>query len=355
MAGAGVEFAVKVERLGAFPPATPLLALPNWRTPRLLLMKSGSWIQRWRSSAFYPATRARAKVYRLAMRSKAAIGWGEVRQAGCDYWALGEFVADCLPGMASVAMQTRPLGLAQKFTIEIRDRVGTVIGYLKYGVEPLAQRRLTQEHAMLTRLPAGFGPIPLKFGNLGDGTALLVAPLRGQDVRAGLRPPPELLEFIRSLEVSAPFALDAHPYIRGVREAVGTQLDTIFADLADRAWPIALHHGDLAPWNLRWNRYSRSLSAFDWEYGTPEGFPYTDLAYFVLQTAFLIYSWPAAKSAIYATQWLGQQPTLGLADREARALTRLAMFDAYRRAKAEGCTDEDPFQAWRLYIWRGSW
>ncbi len=127
---------------------------------------------------------------------------------------------------------------------------------------------------MLRRLPAGLGPVPLKLGKMGDGTALLVTPLCGRNVAAKLPPAPEVLEFIKSLEVSAPLALPDHPYVRAVRDRGGTQLDSALEDLATKAWPINLQHGDFAPWNLRQDRHVGTICAFDWEYGTENGFPY---------------------------------------------------------------------------------
>src|ERR1700675_3681323 len=96
--------------LGVFPPGTPLLALPNWRAPRLLLSKPGGPIRRWRESALYPATRSLAKCRRLALRGKAAFGWGEARRVVGDHWTLGDFVGDCLPAIGSIVLYTRPPG-----------------------------------------------------------------------------------------------------------------------------------------------------------------------------------------------------------------------------------------------------
>jgi hypothetical protein len=346
---------VNIDCLGIFAPGTPLLALPSWRAPRVVLSKSGGAICRWRDSAFYPATRSTARLYRLALRSRARFGWGEVRRAVSEHWILHEFIEDCLPPTYSTVLQTRPFGPGQKYILELRDDVGTVIGYVKYATEILARRRLTQEHAMLRRLPAGLGPVPLKLGKMGDGTALLVTPLCGRNVAAKLPPAPEVLEFIKSLEVSAPLALPDHPYVRAVRDRGGTQLDSALEDLATKAWPINLQHGDFAPWNLRQDRHVGTICAFDWEYGTENGFPYIDLANFILQVALLIYSWPPVKSAIYATQWLERQSILGLTEREARALSRLAMFDLYLRAKEDGYACDHPLQAWRRRIWEGLW
>jgi hypothetical protein len=340
-------------QLGVFSPGTPLLALPSWRAPRLLLSQSGGLIRRWQNSAFYPATRPTAKLYRLGLRMKAALGCGKTYPAVTDRWVLPEFVEDCLPAVASIVLQTRPSGPNQKFTVELRDRDSAVVGYIKYATEGLARRRLAQEYAMLMRLPAGFGPTPLKFGKMGDGVALLVTPLCGRKVGVKLPPSPEVVAFAKSLEIAAPVPFTAHPYIRAVREHFGTRLDPVLEDLAAREWPIVLQHGDLVPWNLRRRRQSNALAAFDWEFGTPDGFPYTDLAYFVLQTALLIYSWPAIKSTIYTMRWLHQRFDLG--EREARALVRLAMVEAYLHGRDNGYPDDHPIQAWRLRIWRGLW
>jgi hypothetical protein len=340
---------------GIFPPGTPLLSLPSWHAPRVVLAKSRSPIQRWRDSAFYPATRSMAKLHRLAMRGKATFGWGKVRLAVGDRWILREFIADSLPPIGSAVLLTRPPGPAEKYTVELRDRSGTIIGYVKFATETPARRRLEQEHAMLTCLPLGLGPTPLKFGDFGEGTALLLAPLPGRPVAAKLPPAPRVVEFAKALETTTLLDLASHPYPHALREQAGAQIETILEDLAGKAWPVSLQHGDFAPWNLRWNPHANSLSAFDWEFGTIEGFPHVDLVYFVLQVAFLIYSWSPVKSAIYATKWLERESTLGITEREARALARLAMFQAYLCGKDDGYPEEHPMQAWRLRIWRGLW
>jgi hypothetical protein len=298
-----------------------------------------------------------AKFYRLALRGKAAFGWGQARRSGGGPWTLREFVDDCLPAADSIVLQIRRLNHArsqiQKCTIELRDRSGTIIGYVKYAVDTLPSRRLEQEHDMLTRLPTGLGPIPLRFGKMGDGTALLVTPLRGRAVMARLPPAPGVLEFAKSLEVPPSLALADHPYVRAVRERVGTRLDASLADLSGRSWPLAFQHGDLVPWNIR--SRGKGLAAFDWEHGIATGFPYLDLAYFILQLAALIYRWPPVKSAIYAARWLEAQPAFRLTGGEARALIRLSMCDAYYRLEDDGFGDDHPLQPWRRRIWRGPW
>ena len=63
------------------------------------------------------------------------------------------------------------------------------------------------------------------------------------------------------------------------------------------------------------------MGAIDWEYGTLEGFPHLDLAYYVLQTSDVIYRRAPLRAAEYAAKYLAQQPELGdLTDLEDRYL-----------------------------------
>ena len=95
--------------------------------------------------------------------------------------------------------------------------------------------------------------------------------------------------------------------------APGTWLDTILEDLAGKTLAGQLSSMEtLSPGTCARSQDGKGLSAFDWEYGIAEGFPYLDLAHFILQIAVLIYSWPPVKSAIYAARWLEAQPALGL-------------------------------------------
>jgi hypothetical protein len=149
--------------------------------------------------------------------------------------------------------------------------------------------------------------------------------------------------------------LGSHPYVSTIRDRGGVWIDTILEDLASKVWPLALQHGDLVPWNMRRRQVGEGISAFDWEHGITNGFPYLDLVYFILQLAVLIYSWPPVKSAIYAARWLEGQPEFGLTGREARALVRFSMFDAYCRLEDDGFGDDHPLQPWRREIWRGLW
>src|SRR5215213_1504226 len=164
-----------------FPCGTRVLALPSWRNPRLYL-STQRFVELWKASSFYPASRFSARLNRLLVRSRAAMGLAGVRVARSDGWPLGEFVQDVLPEAVSAAVlvcaeDNKPNA---KLTAQLRNEKGEILGYLKYAEKRVARSRLDQERSMLSTLPKGIGPEVLKHGTLRDGTALLVTPLLGR-------------------------------------------------------------------------------------------------------------------------------------------------------------------------------
>src|SRR5215204_668027 len=83
-----------------FPPGTQVLALPNWRHPRLFLTTQHI-LQRWAHSSLYPASRSTARLYRLLLRFKASAGMAEARTVRSSRWPMGEIVQDAMPQTTS--------------------------------------------------------------------------------------------------------------------------------------------------------------------------------------------------------------------------------------------------------------
>lgn len=332
-----------------YPPETRVLALPSWRSPRLYL-PTQSFVQRWEDSAFYPAFRVLARLYRLSLRARATVGLAEVRQVQSMGWPLGEFVRDAFPDAGSAVVLMGTPGPTQKITVRIISRQGEVLGYLKYAEKDAARKRLGQEHRLILGLPRGVGPEVLGFGPFGAGEALLTSAMVGTRVAATLPPPEISREFLASLGTSPLVNLEVHPWVRHVRAQEGPELDRWLEILGDKSWPVAVQHGDFAPWNLL-RRPDGSLGAIDWEYGTLEGFPYLDLAYYVLQVSALVYRHAPPKAADYTVRYLTEQPQLRLSEKEARVLTRLAAYDAYLKSREDGQPGDVGLQSWRRRIW----
>lgn len=334
-----------------FPPGTPVLALPDWRNPRLYLPAQRP-LQRWEQSSLYPASRPEARLYRLLLRLGAAARLKEVRTAAASGWPLGEFVRGTLPRPASVVVLMGTPGPAQKITAQLRDGKGRVLGYLKYAGTEAARRRLRQEWRVLSNLPGDIGPEPVKLGPLGDGLALLQSAVGGRALPAALPPPEGSTRLLDSLVLSPPMPLDEHPWVCRMRGSGPTEPEPWLRTLAEREWPVVIQHGDFAPWNLL-RGTGGALRAIDWEYGALEGFPYLDLAFYILQTSALIYRRAPLDAARYAVEHLSGQPDLALSRSEALALTRLAAYDAYLKSAEDGHAPDTRLQAWRRSVWRG--
>lgn len=334
-----------------FPQGTAVAALPGWGNPRLYL-PAQDIRRRWAASSLYPAFRPLARCYRLLLRARAASGLLKVRTAQSDGWLLKDFLKDVLPEANQVVVLAGTPGPAQKMTIQIRDAKGRVRGYVKFARGEAARRRLRQEYQLLQRLPTGAGPKALRFAPLADGEAMLITPLEGRALRAKLPPEQGLGKFLSFLANGEPVAAEEHPWLRALLERAGARAEPWLEPLAGRSWPLAVCHGDFAPWNIRRNR-DGALSAIDWEYGCVDGFPYVDAAYFVLQTAALIHRWKPRKAASYAAAFLSNHPWPALRPAEAASIVRLAACDAYLKSMDDGESPDAPLQRWRGAVWEG--
>lgn len=336
-----------------FEPGTRVLALPSWRRPRLYV-PARPFLRRWDGSGMYPASRLTARAYRAALRTSVVAGARTARVADSEGWAAGEFVRGVLPNVAYVVVLVGTPGPAQKTTARLSDAKGRVLGYLKYAEKRAARRRLRQERDMLRRLPPGVGPEPMKFGEMGRGEALLSSALPGRSLPATLPPPEGVVGLLGSLGVSRPKPVADHPWARRVQADGWDGLESCLEEISGREWPVVVRHGDFAPWNLL-RGPDGALGAIDWEYGTPEGLPYLDLAYYLLQVSALIYRQAPERAARRAIRHLTQNGDTAPSRDEARALVRLAAYEAYSNAREDGQPESAGLQGWRRKVWEGAY
>jgi hypothetical protein len=335
-----------------FPPGTRVLALPNWRRPRLYVSTQHAF-QRWEHSSFYPASRFPARLYRLSLRFRAATGIAQARTVRSSSWPLGEFVQDALPQITTAVARVGTSGPAQETTVQLWDENARVLGYLKYAEKDAARKRLQREHFMLSRVPDGLGPKAIKIGPLDEGEALLKSAIPGDTIPPTLPPPEDLIDLLNSLTVSPPVHLEDHPWVHHARRHGTPELNTVIEPLASKRWSVVVQHGDFAPWNML-RGPDGNLRAVDWEYGTLEGFPFLDLIHYILHTSGLIYRWAPLRAARYAVEYLVRQHAPALTSVEAWALTRLAAYDAYSKALEDGQSADVGTQPWRRAIWEST-
>ena len=325
-----------------FEPGTPVVALPDWEKPRLLLPASAE--QLWAKTAFYPAFRRTARLYRAYLRTRAALGLLRTRIADSASSPLAPFLAEVLPEVKTVVA----LAGAQKTILQLWDGQGRVAGYLKFARSRVARRRLAVEHRLLNSVPGGQAPRVLKWGPLGDGDGLLLAPVSGHTLPASLPVPPGVDRLPGALVVSEPAPIDAHPFAAELAGQNSFELGFLLERLGGRRWPVVARHGDYAPWNILASRQGR-ISALDWEYGSLAGLPGLDIAYYILRVGHFIYRWTPPRAAAYAASHLEKRA--GFRRSEAAALVRLAAWLAYRDSVEDAVAHDAPLRAWLRAVW----
>jgi len=331
-----------------FPPGTTVLALPAWKRPRLLF-PDGGVRRRWQESSFYPASRWQGRAYRFFLRCKGIVGLVEKQVSHRSNWEVGEFVWDVLPEATCATVFVGPPGPAQKITIQLRDATDRVLGYVKYAEKPAAVRRLSREYQVLKALPDNLGPVPLKYGRLLNGEALVLSPLLGQPLPAKLPPPEELVALLATMSTGLEYPVEEHPWINSILEDKHQNLVSWIKNLGQRKWPVVLQHGDLAPWNGR-KSPDGNVRLFDWEYAYLEGFPHLDLIYYILRVAALIYRWTPPKAFRYTKTYLSKKLSL-LSNREVDALVRLTAYVTHLQAIEDGLPPDTSLLRWYRQLW----
>jgi hypothetical protein len=318
--------------------------LPNRWRPRLYFFK-GDARERWNYSAFYPAYRRIARIYRLMLRCKALLGWVDAPKISYNIGTLRDFLKVCLPSFKCGVVFVGTPGPAQKFTVQLWDDF-QVIGYLKYGKKPTARARLQKEYAILNSLPDGLGPRVLLFGEFAEGLALVLAPVPGRSLPARISSLANADNFIYRLVTAGIHEAANHPWIRHMLERHNSLIDPWVDAFKDAYLPVVIQHGDFAPWNIYYDS-SGIMTAIDWEYGTIVGFPYLDRAFFILQVTLLMNRWSPVRAREFAVQKFKKV----VSEIQAQAIVRMAAFDAFHKYQDDGCPKDDPNQRWRRAVW----
>jgi len=339
-----------------FGPGERVIALPDWKQPRMII-SARSAVDRWKDSGYYFARRHRAKLYKLLLRVRALSGVVAPQDCNRSDWPLADFLEGRYGELMQPVVYVGTPCAAHKWLICIRDRAGVAQAYVKWGCSPSARLRIKQEYDILTQLPRGLGPEPIKLGELGSGLAMAVRPIHGKAVHArekGVHS--RMAAFLETLLVHTPMPVCEHP---GFKPLIDDAPDTILSwvdQLRDTEWPVAIQHGDLAPWNLltvAGDELSaqEKMAAVDWEYARLQGIPYLDAAYYYLQIEALLRRSDPMTAVNSVVARLSKKPWPALSERHARAMVSLAAYDAWQHAIADGDSAAEPLQQWQRAIW----
>jgi hypothetical protein len=150
---------------------------------------------------------------------------------------------------------------------------------------------VANEARMLGLIPENVGPRLVRFARFLRGDLLVQTPLPGRVRMPRSRPDEAHIGLVeRLIRPGEAYAASEHPFVKGLYARAGRRrnmLERIVANLDDSEWPVALHHGDLSPWNMRWQG-RKKCQAFDWEHGREEGLAYLEAAHAPIQAAGLV-------------------------------------------------------------------
>jgi hypothetical protein len=395
-----------------FSPDDHVLALPSWNAPRLLLV-SRSIRQRWKdSSTYYPAFRFRAQLFKLALRFSVALFPSlftyktlRLKSSGLSHevarlldryfksfrysstgqslfpgyfhaqgvlshmeeWTVDDqlrgellgFIRGTFPNQARCVLLTGSTAHdKRKLIVQVHDRWGMVLGYLKYGEKPPAQACIRHEADCLLSLPVGVSSSCLGFLKKEEYACMALSPVEGKLLPAKLPADwSSLVTYLNQLERLEGFAAKEHPFIVRLKKQSKDMIpEQQWAEwlqtLGGKSWATVFQHGDFAPWNVfrlpsSSIRKNSSLATIDWEEGVDDGFPHMDLAYYCLQTGYLMHFWPAPVAANYAARILNKYGLIAMT--AAHVIVRISALDAWLRNESSISGSE--LQQFRKDIW----
>ena len=338
-----------IDWLHFFPYKENVIALPNWKTPRILLCVKDLDILNMFIEKIFNACRWKTKIYKYGLVRWAKTGKKFLtKKNNFNTYAIKYIVKnlDYLKVNSIAIIPGRPTPI-QKIKILLLDNSKYIAGYIKFSYLKLAQKRLKQEYEILSNIPRGLGPEPWKLENLLQGVALLISPIEGFPIKASLPPPKEVLNFQKKLVIEREIKLEDHPWIKKLSEK-GFSYWKWLEPLERRKWDVVIEHGDFAPWNLICDSDGK-IWAIDWEFGDLCGFPYLDIIYYFLQVSALIYKWDPIKAFKVTKEYL--QTRFNFDKKIAASLIKLSAFEAYWITSQNGRSDDWPLQKWRRKIW----
>lgn len=334
-----------------FPDGQDVLVLPLPRRA-CLAVSSSAFRQRLASSDLYSSYRRLGQIYKGLLRLRLGLWRPRDLRAtvGGSHSALHQFFREIVPNAQVGAVYVQSYESSTKAVAQLwhDDRL---VAFLKYAEGAFGCQKIQSEYRVLCAMPDGLAPLPLRCGPVGNGWALLISPLTGRRVKAGLPPQENILRYLKSLVTGPFFEGDRHPWIRSMIMWEDENIVRSLGMLSSRSWPVAIQHGDFAPWNLIILSQSGQLAAVDWENGRIDGFPYIDLAHFILQNASLVYRWSPGKTKGYATACLHRLAWSDLTSQESEAIVKLAALAAYHEYRRSMGGHENAVQAWREQIW----
>jgi hypothetical protein len=265
----------------------PFLLLPGQARPAATTME------------LYPAQTCRARaaktLLRWLCRASLPLGAGRVFLAVSPADPFVKFLASLTPEPA-VRLPTlgilagNPMSEGQRLLLLVFDARQRPVAVVKAGLSEQARGLIEKEESFLAAVPAGTRAVP-KLRGVFQSARLRALAL---DFFAGDSPRlqqeaalPPLLESWG--DPGRTVAVNETPdWARLEAACTGNELfPAVAASLRGRTAHPTIHHGDLAPWNIRVSP-TGAWTVLDWERGELTGIPGWDWFHYIIQSAILV-------------------------------------------------------------------
>jgi hypothetical protein len=247
----------------------------------------------------YPAQTGRARAARMILRRllRASLPFGtekvSFQVSTEDLFArfLSSLAGRPEPGPPTLGILAgNPGSAGQRFLLLVFDGSQRPVAVVKAGLSQEARALIEKEESFLAAAPANTIGVPRLRATFQSPRLRALA----LDFFAGDSPRPEqegaLLPLLESwINPNRRIALSDTPeWARLEKAAAGNVLfPAIAARLQGRIIQTAIHHGDLAPWNIKVSP-AGAWTVLDWERGELTGLPGWDWFHYVLQSAILV-------------------------------------------------------------------
>jgi hypothetical protein len=271
----------------------PFLLLPGQARPAAATLE------------LYPAQTRRARSARTLLRwlcrASLPLGAGKVSLAvsPADPFVkfLASLTAEPAQGLPTLGILAgNPMSEGQRLLLLVFDAQQRPVAVVKAGVSEQARELIKKEESFLAAVPAGTEAVPRLRG------AFQSARLRAMalDFFSGDSPRPQQEAALPPLleswgDPGRTVAVNETPdWARLEAACTGNELFAALASaLRGRIVRPTIHHGDLAPWNIRVSP-TGTWTVLDWERGELTGIPGWDWFHYVIQSAILVGRRPTA-------------------------------------------------------------
>jgi hypothetical protein len=247
----------------------------------------------------YPAQTNRARavrtLLRCVLRLSLPLGMEKVSLEAAPEDPFVEFLSS-LAGEPRVGMPVvgilagNPMSEGQRLLVLVFDTRQQPVAVIKAGLSDQARGLIEREEGFLTSVPADTIGVPRLRATFQSPRVRALA----LDYFAGDSPRPHQEEALPQLLESwldskrRIIVSDAPDWVRLERACSGDRLFRVIAEsLREKSFQAALHHGDLAPWNIKVSP-AGAWTVLDWERGELAGIPGWDWFHYVIQSAILV-------------------------------------------------------------------